>query len=206
MPFSAKASAPLKHIDQEKITAFISDTIPLDVSFEYSDYVHRNITMTPALEESEPYRLEFLPGALTDIFGAINDTLEYSFRTSNNEDYGMLIINIDIQTPFLNTDTEDQAGITDNEEKAQPMNYILQLLDVDGKSLQEKYISGSGEYRFPHLSPGNYSFRLIEDRNNNQKWDTGHYLRGILPERVFMYEEAIQVRQNWEMEENWVVE
>jgi hypothetical protein len=205
LPFSAKASAPLKHIDQDKITAFISDTIPLHVSFEFSDYVHRNITMTPALEESEPYRLEFLPGALTDIFGATNDTLEWSFRTSNNEDYGMLILNIDIQAPFHTTDTEDQAGITDNEGKAQPLNYILQLLDKDGQSLQEKYISGSGEYRFPHLSPGNYSFRLIEDLNNNHKWDTGHYLKGILPERVFMYTDDIQVRQNWETEENWVV-
>ncbi len=203
--FSAKASAPLKQIDQEKITALISDTIPLDVSFEFADYVQRNMTMTTELEESESYRLLFLPGALTDMFGGTNDTLVWTFRTSNNEDYGVLIINVDIRTPSHETDTAGHSGITDHTDEVQTMHYILQLLDRDGKSLQEQYIIGSGVYRFPYLLPGNYSFRLIEDRNNNKQWDTGHYLKGILPERVYMYEETIQVRQNWETEENWVV-
>jgi uncharacterized protein (DUF2141 family) len=200
-PFTAKASSPIMHIDQEKITAILSDTISLDVTFNFIDYVQRNIVMSPALEESEYYRLKLLPGALTDIFGATNDTLEQSFKTSNNEDYGKLIINIDIRQEV----SGDQNGSRNDDDITHAMNYILQLLDKDGKSLQEKYIKGSGMYGFPYLSPGNYSFRLIEDRNNNKKWDTGHYLKGILPERVFMYEETIQVRQNWETEENWIV-
>ncbi len=203
--FSAKASAPLKHIDHEKIVAFISDTIPLDVSFEMIDRVRRQVIMSTVLEESEAYRIEWLPGALTDMFGATNDTLKRSFRTSNHEDYGLLIINVDLNQLQDDAKAEDQAPDGQADFGVQAINYVLQLLDRDGNMLQEKNISGSGLYRFPNLDPGNYSFRLIEDRNNNEKWDTGHYLKGILPERVFMYEKTIQVRQNWDTEEGWVV-
>ncbi|NCC58992.1 MAG: hypothetical protein EOM17_15455, partial [Synergistales bacterium] len=115
-------------------------------------------------EPDKKYLLNFLPGALTDVFGNINDSLVRSFKTSAIEDFGKLLL--DLELP-------EESG-----------SYILQLLDRSGLVLREQFVQASGMQVFDFLVPGNYGIRLIEDRNQNMKWDTGHYLRGLQPERV----------------------
>ena len=40
------------------------------------------------------------------------------------------------------------------------------------------------------------------DKNQNQKWDTGNYLKKINPERTIHNLEKIKIRANWIIREN----
>ena len=62
-----------------------------------------------------------------------------------------------------------------------------------------------GLYSFELLDPGKYFVRLIEDPNNNKKWDTGSYLGKVQPEKVIYYWKEIDLRANWDMNETFNV-
>ena len=191
MPFSVRSSAPLAAFDPQKILLVMNDSITVDPVFSIREPADRVFSMESLLEQKTQYTFNFLPGALTDMFGGTNDSIEMKIRTNAEDDFGMIILNLEL--PQM-SDTEGNSITT---------NFILQLLDRDNKTLSEKHITSSGIYRFPHLTAGNYGFRLVEDSNANGRWDTGHYLKGVQPERVYMYPEVLQVRQNWETEESW---
>lgn len=182
-PVTFRSSSPSDSLNAELISVWLADTVPLDVPFEFTDDVRRTFRLAIEPEEEQNYTVEFLPGAVTDIFGASNDTISRSFTTTAASDYGKLIMNIELPAP--------------------DRQYILQLLDREGKTLQQKIMSENGQYSFPHLDAGTYGLRLIEDRNGNGKWDPGNYLNGITPEPVYMYPDQLQVRQNWELEMPW---
>ena len=54
-------------------------------------------------------------------------------------------------------------------------------------------------YKFENLNPGNYKARLIFDKNDNNKWDSGNYLKKIQPEKVVFFPEEIEIRAGWDL-------
>jgi len=48
-----------------------------------------------------------------------------------------------------------------------------------------------------------YTFRLIEDLNKNDIWDTGNYLKKIKPEPVYYFPSELEVRSNWDLNETF---
>ncbi len=84
---------------------------------------------------------------------------------------------------------------------------IVQLLDNsdEEKVLQEIRIKGDGEIEFPFLEPDKYKIRLVFDRNDNGKWDTGNLDEGLQPERVMYYSKILKLRSNFEVKEGWVL-
>ena len=189
LPFFKKlsftASAPLEEFKPEHMTLMTADSLLVDFSMDFTDDVRRKISLSDTLGQGAGFLLEILPGAFTDIYGVTNDTIKAAFSTSKPEDYGMVILNLEIgegNGPF-----------------------ILQLIDKDSKTLEETIIEGSGVYVFRNLLPANYGFRIIHDLNQNGYWDTGNYLQKIQPEPVYLYRGMLQTRQNWESEVNWNV-
>ena len=82
--------------------------------------------------------------------------------------------------------------------------YIIQLLEENGERvLKEILISNSTTLKFDNLNPGKYKIKAIEDKNNNSKWDTGNYLKKIQPEKVYYFDKEINIRANWDVEEDW---
>jgi len=216
MPLTIEASAPVESIDPEKITLMTEDSLALDVSFRFSDHVRRTLVMEPKPEQGQSYILEIMPGAFTDIFGTSNDTLLTNYAATTLEDYSVVTLNLGFNTATGIENISDAyslsgdqgrfnpaAGIENEERTA--FSYILQLTDRTGNIIHEKTVPGAGRYRFENLTAGSYGFRLIEDRNGNGKWDTGNYLKGIQPERVFVYTDTLQVRANWEDELSWEI-
>lgn len=126
------------------------------------------------------YTIAFLPGAATNYFGAVNDTLLWRVRTKSDEDYGMLTVSV-----------SGEEG----------RSYILQMVDVNnGNKITEQTFVGSVKTEFKKILPGSYEIRIIYDANSNGKWDTGNYMQRRQPERVYSHPEKINVRANWEME------
>ncbi len=134
-------------------------------------------------QQDTRYALLFLPGAMTDYHGFGNDTLGKSFHTLKFEDYGSLKIALNLG------------------EVASPL--ILQLLDENGKVLEQHRLKNHDVLKNNLTVPGSYSLRLIIDENDNGRWDPGDITKNRQPELVFYYEENILVRPNWDTEITW---
>ena len=67
------------------------------------------------------------------------------------------------------------------------------------------YLSLSGsnlaELDFTGLEPGTYKVKVIYDNNENEKWDTGNYLKKIQAEKVSVLPKEIKILADWEIEE-----
>jgi len=181
-----RSEHPIADIDPGKITLYEHDSIPTEISFNFRDHLRRTLYIEPLPKQETPHQLKILPGAITDIFGKTNDTLQARFTTTSTENYGRVILNIDLPHH-------------DNQ-------YILELLDSNENVLQSKIIRDDGTYRFEYLDPATYSVRLIDDKDETGKWDTGNYLMREQPDPVYMFPEPLQVRENWDVEMPWIIQ
>ena len=60
---------------------------------------------------------------------------------------------------------------------------------------------GEQTFEFSNLPAGKYELLIVEDRNENGKWDTGNYLDFIQPEpRIRKILEPL--RENWDLNVN----
>ena len=81
--------------------------------------------------------------------------------------------------------------------------FILELLK-DGKVVRSyNKPAENSNYSFKLLDPGKYFLRLIKDKNNNDKWDTGNYLEKIQPEEVIYFPFELELRANWDLNESF---
>ena len=81
--------------------------------------------------------------------------------------------------------------------------FILELLK-DGKVVRSyNKPNEDSNYSFKLLDPGKYFLRLIKDKNNNDKWDTGNYLEKIQPEEVIYFPFELELRANWDLNESF---
>ncbi|MFZ1298614.1 MAG: hypothetical protein WAT16_11255, partial [Saprospiraceae bacterium] len=78
--------------------------------------------------------------------------------------------------------------------------YILEL--VEGEQVRATRILSkfeqAKELLFPNLLPGNYKLRLIEDKNQNQRWDAANYELKIQAETVWNFS-LPELRADWDI-------
>ncbi len=177
------ADNPVQEWDLSRIELLENDSLPFKLDLRFADNARRVIEVDTLLPPDQNFQLSILPGAFTDIFGLTNDTLQRQFRTTLPENYGTLMLNLDL--PHM-----------DN-------SFILQLLNPQDKVVERKTVTANGTVTFTNLLPGEYRLRMIDDRNENGEWDTGDYLKGLQPEQVYVFTDLIQLRANWEMEVAW---
>lgn len=127
------------------------------------------------------YSLEVDSAAFEDIYGLASKPIKQGFKVNSLDTYGTLLVNI--------TSLHD-------------LPLIVQLLDAQDKMVKEtKTVNGVAE--FYYLKPQKYYMRLIVDRNNNGKWDTGNYDSDQQAEEVYYYPEAIECKAKWDLTESW---
>jgi hypothetical protein len=132
--------------------------------------------------EGLPYQMEALPGAFTDVYGIKNtDTLSLQWRIDQRRSYGTLNLVLENMDP----DTD----------------YVLSLLNSTKTEMLRRIIPGDGDntLRIAPLTPGQYSLRIVIDRNRNGRWDSGLYDTYAQPEEVLHFP-LEQLRANWELE------
>ena len=183
-PFNIASNTPLADLDSTKISLINKDS--LDVDFTATlDSIANKVDFEFGKEPNENYQLELLPGAITDFFGAQNDTLNIRLGTKSHADFGNLSINI----------------VADMED----FPLLVQLTDEKGEMQQEIYAIESQAFEFNSIKPSKYRVRVIFDANGNRQWDTGNYLKRIQPEKVSYYPDVIEVRANWELEQTFTI-
>jgi len=161
----------------------IRDTlrIPRDFNVIRDSNDVRHFSISAKWQSAALYSLTLLPGAVTDIYGASNDTLQTQFRAMDEESYGNLILTL--------------------ESEEYPL--IIQLLNEKGLVVKQMYARQAGPVNFNYMLPGNYTLKAIHDGNGNGRWDTGNYLLQIQPEKVHNYVKPFTVRSNWDYDISW---
>ncbi len=161
------------------------DSVPVEkFGLTFSDTLRRKLLVTTKWKEERRYQLTLLPGAVVDFMGIANDTIQLFFPVKSSAEFGTL-----------------ELMITD----LPPGNFILQLIKGEAGVVNQTKITASGKYEFKALDPAKYRLCLVDDSNNNGRWDTGNYLKKIAPEKVYYYEQEITVRSNWELEQEWKI-
>jgi hypothetical protein len=179
-----ETSTPILTIDKSQMRLLDRDSIPVpfDVSVEDPHRVLFDFDILP----NDNYRLDVLPGAITDFFNTSNDTLQMQFRTKKPADYGSLYLHL--------------VGVP-----SYPI--IVQLTDENENLVRSLPIAApQGRIVFSNLQPKKYYVRLIIDENNNGKWDTGRFLDRHYPEKVYHHKPLLDVRANWELQEQFRIE
>ena len=125
------------------------------------------------------YQLLLPSGCIENIYGQANDSALFKFKARQASEYGNLKLSFSV---------DDSTKM-----------YVLQLLDKKDKVVLQKVVEPGLEYSLEFLTPKEYSIRIIEDLNQNEKWDGGDYDKKIQPERVYYYKEPVKLRPNWDM-------
>ena len=171
------------------------DTVYQPIPFEVADDPRRvrRIYLDAAWKPGGEYQLEIDSATIYDIYGRFNDKLEKKFKVRTEEYYGKIILLL--------------HGVTGQT--------IVQLYKADsGKSengkrtyniVQSKTIAQDGELVFDLLPEGKYGVRAILDANGNGKWDTGLYLKHQQPEVIVYMRGEIDVKQNFDIEQDFEV-
>jgi len=168
---------PIIKIDTTKINFIDTDTI----NILYTPYISKKENKIGFIFQKKfkkTYKLNVYPNALTDIFNTSNDTIISQFKTRSLEDYGEITLDV------KNT-------------KKTPV--IIQLTDLNDKTIAQETTSVSKNISFKYLNPNRYKIRIIYDTNNNGKWDSGNYLAKKQPELVEYLPEIQEVRANWQL-------
>ena len=179
--FKVSSNLPITSFDnslvkiRKKDSTLVSSEIRIDENY---DRVEIDFKLLP----NDLYEIQLLPNALKDFWGNTHDTLNYRVSTKKIEDYGNIFIQLIYEDSY---------------------EFILELLK-DNKVIRSysKPIENSN-YPFEILNPGKYFLRLIKDKNNNDRWDTGNYLKKIQPEEVIYYPFELELRANWDLNETF---
>ncbi|MEC7617167.1 MAG: Ig-like domain-containing protein [Bacteroidota bacterium] len=178
-----ETTTPILTIDKSRINLRNRDSmpVPFDMSVEDPHRVLFDFDILP----NENYQLDVFPGAITDFFDEVNDSLQLALRTKKPADYGSVYLQL--------------VGVP-----SYPI--IVQLTDENEKLIRSLPVAApQRRIVFSNLQPKKYYVRLIVDENKNGQWDTGRFLDRRAPEKVYHHEPRLDVRANWELQEIFIL-
>jgi len=181
--FVLKSTTPIISIDESKITFHNKDSVAVKFTTKYLDF-EQEITFDFKKEENEKYTIKILPGAIKDFYDKTNDTLKFSFGTKEIADYGNLKINLTNIKRFP---------------------FIVELLDKNEVLYKASSTKETSIY-FETIEPKLYTIRIIYDDNSDNEWTTGNYLAKKQAEEIIYFPKLIDVRANWDVEQDFILD
>jgi uncharacterized protein (DUF2141 family) len=173
--FTIEGLTPFENLDTTLVKMINRDSLLVSYGAKLDTLMNR-YEFPIALEPNQRYSVQMLPGAITDFYGSVNDTLQFTFSTKGKADYGNLRLNV----------------------KNGQLPMIVQLVNERGEVKYEKVARLSSTVDFTDIIPGNYYKRVIFDTNYNGVWDTGNFLKGIQPERISYDRDLEEIRANFD--------
>ncbi|MDE6271188.1 MAG: hypothetical protein K2M12_10110, partial [Muribaculaceae bacterium] len=185
LPIAIEADQPLLAIDTAAIRLeILEDTlyIPVEPPRLVSDSL--NLLRRRLLYDWTPgakYRLTIDSIGFTGIYGNFNRPLRHDFTVRPEEDYSAI--------DFTITGLDSVPA-------------FVQLLSSSDAAVYRAPVGPGGHAVLRHINPGNYYARLIADRNDNGRWDTG-ILDSIQPEDVYYFPKVLKLKKNWDIAQDW---
>jgi hypothetical protein len=158
------------------------DTVWKEVPFDHEqDSIElRKFYVYCDWEPKEEYKFQVDSCAFTGIYGLCTDKMEKPIKVKSLDEYGTIYFNV-------------PGAITPA---------FVELLDEKDNVLRKTEVIDE-KADFPFLKPGKYSARLIEDTNGNGIWDTGNYEERRQPEKVYYYNQILELKVMFELEQDW---
>jgi len=159
------------------------DTLINRLQFIKMDSLGFKYQLDTTFEPESRVMIRFPDSVFFGYSGKTNDTTQLNFNVPPLDQYGNLFMELNISRA--------------------ERNFIVQLLDEKENVLNERNLKESTRLEYLYLTPGKYVMKVIFDRNGNGRWDTGDYLKKQQPERVMYFSNTIEIRANWDQEEQW---
>lgn len=158
------------------------DSVYNDIQFQLlPDSVNpRKYTIRNRWTYGSEYQIKIDSASIYSIYGLWNNKLDQKFKVKNEDQYAQLAIWVE--------------GIDS-------IPAFMEILDKSDKPIRKSRVIDNVAV-FKDLDPGTYFFRIVLDSNNNGVWDTGDYDKKLQPELVYYMGKAIEVKANFEVEEN----
>jgi len=128
----------------------------------------------------QTYRITIDSASFFNIYGKCNDSTSVTFKFNSEKEYGNLYVKI--------TGSEGPG--------------FGELLDNSDKVVLKSTLQ-NGELAFEDLKSGKYYLRYIEDTNGNGKWDTGNYAERRQPERVYYFQDVLNITKYSSNDQDW---
>ena len=139
-------------------------------------------TLRAEWRPAQHYKFVIDSAAVRSIYGLVNKRTERNFEIAKLEDFG---------TVFVTLHHADTSA-------------VVQLLNTSGNVEKEVHMR-EGRAEFYYVRPGNYYLRCYLDRNNDGRWTTGDWITHTEPEPVYYSPKEIEVKANWDLNEDWDV-
>lgn len=165
----------------------INDSTYEDVNFTINLISKRKFHINFEVKEATSYVLTIDSAVVKSYGGIYNNAFELRFKSQKADFYG---------TAIFNFKGFDSTGIVQLLKNSKTEDVIVQLTKEKGQT----------EVVFNYLKPGKYKVKLIDDLNSNQKWDSGNFKKKIKPEVVYYFTKIINIKSNWELKEDWIIE
>jgi uncharacterized protein (DUF2141 family) len=154
-----------------------SVSVPFSASLTHPD----RLEIRHERKQGSAYECIVMPGALTDSYGKMNDTLRMKFSVYEAKDLGA----VRVKLPLL------KGG------------GVFELKDRGGRVVWSSTDFSSGELFIQGLLPGEYSAFITEDANANGRFDPVLFSPFQPTEVNHMYPGKISVRANWDVTLDW---
>ncbi len=179
--FGIVPNTPIVKIDDSKIKIINKDSVPVKFTTTI-DKLTQLIAFHFEKKEKEKYQIKIFPNAFIDFYNNTNDTLTYNASLQSFSKFGNMRVTI--------SNLPKHA-------------IIVQLITNKGDVKYEQFAKGETVFDFNNITPSIYNLRVIYDVNANQKYDTGNYLQKTQPERVSYYPDPIEIRANWDIDQQF---
>ena len=174
-----KFPKPIAYVNT-KLISFISgpdEEIQLpDEAFTWNSYVNELSIDKGYLPLRQKFDLKFAKHAFVSVEKDSSQVFTQGFEFQDLENYGSI-----------------SGGINVKQGK-----FIFQLIKSDNKSIAYQQKS-SNSFSFPHVEPGLYELRAIEDRNGNGIWDLGNFRTKEKPESIYFFPTKIKLKANFQI-------
>lgn len=105
----------------------------------------------------------------------------------------------DIQEVSYKLATENTSGLISGTVNTTVDNFLVQLIRSDNMQTVQQ-VEDIRKYTFRLVEPGDYLIRIVIDSNNNGQWDPGNINTLTPPESVFITDQPITIKANWEIQ------
>jgi len=185
-PLVINMAYPVEEYNLRLITVMKDSVIVPDPEFLFTNDMKMSLKVNIPFKQESRYDILIPPGTFTAYNGLVNDSVRISFKLHEENEYGS--ISLKLNAPDLG------------------FEYVVLLVDETDTEIRRTYMKPASKAAFEFLHPGKYRLKIIYDGNNNKRWDTGNYLQHLQPERVYYYKDVINVRANWDLETEWMLD
>lgn len=180
-----EVSAPVDSIDLSKIHLEMQkDSLWTDMKFslvEDSTSIRRfSVIADTHFAPGGSYRIVVDSAAIHDIYNHPVKKTELAFTEKTPEEYSHLLFEIE--------------GVTGPA--------YVELLSAKDLPVYKTKIE-NGKAKFVNVKEGTYYARLVEDSNDNGRFDTGNFSERKQPEMVYYFNGELQLRTNWDLAQSW---